>query len=164
MERLQAALMSPMDSPVQLEYLRNVVYQYMLGTSDAKTLAKVISALVRFTPEQEKEVLDQEEVKQAHVSILWKRIFWFLLPTWPSRLPTGNAKHSGPRKVTSLKQKWIRLWSYVDVNFEFNLFFLAAFGLCDTDHSCKYNVGRWPSAKLTLFLGNLTCNYIFLSN
>ncbi|CAG0893248.1 unnamed protein product, partial [Cyprideis torosa] len=50
---------------------RNIVYQYMVGHSDATVLAKVIAALVRFTPDQEREVLEAEEKKQAKLSALF---------------------------------------------------------------------------------------------
>lgn len=46
--------------PTQLEYLRNVLYMYMMG-KQTKTLTKVIGTVVQFTEDQMKQLLAKEE-------------------------------------------------------------------------------------------------------
>ncbi|CAG0921912.1 unnamed protein product [Notodromas monacha] len=47
------------DDTVKLEYLRDVLFQYMTG-KNSKTLSRVIAAVVNFTPEQTDQVVDHE--------------------------------------------------------------------------------------------------------
>jgi len=54
------------DNP-EWEYLRNILYEYMCGRQPL-ILAKVLSAIVRFTPDQVNAVLKAEEKKQSYLS------------------------------------------------------------------------------------------------
>ncbi|PIK41407.1 hypothetical protein BSL78_21732 [Apostichopus japonicus] len=48
----------------EIQYLKHVLYQYMMG-KEPKTMAKVIAAVVKFSPDQTKDILAKEEAKQA---------------------------------------------------------------------------------------------------
>ncbi|CAH0600499.1 unnamed protein product [Chrysodeixis includens] len=54
----------------ELEYLRNILYEYLTGTgTHSVTLAKVLSAIVKFDDMQTKLVLQKEKERQGFVSI-----------------------------------------------------------------------------------------------
>ncbi|XP_056291197.1 golgin subfamily A member 4 isoform X2 [Pseudoliparis swirei] len=46
----------------EMEYLRKVLFEYMMGR-ETKTMAKVISSMLKFTPDQAQKVLDKEDSK-----------------------------------------------------------------------------------------------------
>ncbi|KAK7500793.1 hypothetical protein BaRGS_00008037 [Batillaria attramentaria] len=52
--------------PTELEYLKNILYEYMMG-KETQTLAKVIATVVRFSDEQTRNVMD----KAASRSTIW---------------------------------------------------------------------------------------------
>ena len=54
-----------LEEATEYEYLRNILYQYMMG-KQSMTLAKVLATVVKFTPEQMKEI-DLHEEKKASV-------------------------------------------------------------------------------------------------
>jgi len=56
---------SPVE-PTEFEYLRNILYEYMMGR-ERKQMAKVLVALLRFSPKQQKELLRKvdEQVNQG---------------------------------------------------------------------------------------------------
>lgn len=56
----------------ELEYLRNILYEYLTGTgTHSVTLAKVLSAIVKFDDMQTKLVLQKEKERQGFVSIVF---------------------------------------------------------------------------------------------
>lgn len=74
--RLDEALVSlrhfqALEESTELEYLRNILYEYLTGSgTHSETLAKVISAVVKFDPKQTQMVLQREKERQGLVSIL----------------------------------------------------------------------------------------------
>jgi hypothetical protein len=56
-----------MDPALEIEYLRNVIYEYMMGRQPL-VLAKVIAAVAKFDSDQTHRVLQREEHKQSLVS------------------------------------------------------------------------------------------------
>lgn len=53
----------------ELEYLRKVLFEYMMGR-ETKTMAKVITSMLKFPPDQTQKVLENEDSKAA----LWLRV------------------------------------------------------------------------------------------
>ncbi len=54
----------PLEEATEYEYLRNILYQYMLGR-ESHTLAKVLATVVKFTPEQVAKIEQHEEKKRS---------------------------------------------------------------------------------------------------
>ncbi|XP_068423239.1 golgin subfamily A member 4 isoform X2 [Clinocottus analis] len=54
--------------PTEMEYLRKVLFEYMMGR-ETKTMAKVITSMLKFSPDQAQTVLDKEDSK----AIPWLR-------------------------------------------------------------------------------------------
>lgn len=52
------------NEPTQLEYLRNILFQYMMG-KQTKTLARVIGTIVKFSDDQTKNVISREDSKAS---------------------------------------------------------------------------------------------------
>lgn len=52
----------------EMEYLRKVLFEYMMGR-ETKTMAKVITSMLKFPPDQAQKVLDKEDSK----AIPWLR-------------------------------------------------------------------------------------------
>lgn len=52
----------------EMEYLRKVLFEYMMGR-ETKTMAKVITSMLKFPPDQAQKVLDKEDAK----TITWLR-------------------------------------------------------------------------------------------
>lgn len=48
----------------EFEYLKNILYQYMLG-KETQTLCKVLCAVVKFDSHQQQEILEHEEQRQS---------------------------------------------------------------------------------------------------
>ncbi|XP_074502390.1 golgin subfamily A member 4 isoform X2 [Sebastes fasciatus] len=48
--------------PTENEYLRKVLFEYMMGR-ETKTMAKVITSMLKFPPDQAQKVLDKEDLK-----------------------------------------------------------------------------------------------------
>ena len=46
------------------QYLRNILYEYMLG-KETRTLAKVICSVVRFSKEQTRHIEEREELRNS---------------------------------------------------------------------------------------------------
>lgn len=69
--RLDEALVSlrhfqALEESTELEYLRNILYEYLTGPGlHSETLAKVIAAVVKFDPSQTKIVLQKEKERQG---------------------------------------------------------------------------------------------------
>lgn len=82
--RLDEALVSlrhlhSLQENTELEYLRNILYEYLTGSGiHSVTLAKVLSAIVKFDDMQTKLVLQKEKERQGFVSILFFNINSFL--------------------------------------------------------------------------------------
>ena len=53
----------------EFPYLKNVLYQYMLG-KESDTLVRVLATVVKFTPEELNEVIRHEEKKHSLLSSL----------------------------------------------------------------------------------------------
>ncbi|XP_037089186.1 GRIP1-associated protein 1-like isoform X4 [Pollicipes pollicipes] len=53
-----------LDAVTEVEYLRNILYEYMMGR-EPLTLAKVITAVLKFNSEQTAKVLEKEEQRQS---------------------------------------------------------------------------------------------------
>jgi len=53
--------------PIEFEYLRNILYQYMVG-NQKKQMAKVLTAIVHFSPSQVKQILAKVEEQEAQVT------------------------------------------------------------------------------------------------
>lgn len=74
--RLDEALVSlrhlhSLQENTELEYLRNVLYEYLTGSgTHSVTLAKVLAAVVKFDDAQTRQVLLKEKERQGFVSIL----------------------------------------------------------------------------------------------
>jgi len=49
-----------LEEATELEYLRNILFEYMMGRQPT-TLAKVVAAVVKFTPEQTRKIQEREE-------------------------------------------------------------------------------------------------------
>lgn len=62
---------SPVE-PTEFEYLRNILYEYMMGR-ERKQMAKVLVALLRFSPKQQKEILRKvdEQANQVKTKSSW---------------------------------------------------------------------------------------------
>ncbi|CDQ90812.1 unnamed protein product [Oncorhynchus mykiss] len=52
----------------EFEYLRKVLFEYMMGR-ETKTMAKVITSMLKFPPDQAQQVLEKEDTK----AIPWLR-------------------------------------------------------------------------------------------
>ncbi|XP_076361936.1 uncharacterized protein LOC143252930 isoform X2 [Tachypleus tridentatus] len=50
--------------PTEYEYLRNILFEYMMG-KEPLILAKVISAVLRFSEDQTQQILTREEARQS---------------------------------------------------------------------------------------------------
>lgn len=59
-----AVLGSLLMEPTEMEYLKNVLYNYMIGL-ETKTLAKVICTVVKFSDDQTRLILEKEETKSS---------------------------------------------------------------------------------------------------
>ncbi|KAG7275650.1 hypothetical protein CRUP_009616 [Coryphaenoides rupestris] len=57
-----------LSEPTEFEYLRKVLFEYMMGR-ETKTMAKVLTSVLKFPPDQVQIVLDKEESK----TITWLR-------------------------------------------------------------------------------------------
>lgn len=76
-----------LEEATELEYLRNILFEFMMGRQTAvrrtlldhthwnasdeisfQTLAKVVAAVVKFTPEQTRKIAEREEQRQSLVS------------------------------------------------------------------------------------------------
>lgn len=74
--RLDEALVSlrhlhSLQENTELEYLRNILYEYLTGSgTHSVTLAKVLAAVVKFDDAQTRQVLQKEKERQGFVSIL----------------------------------------------------------------------------------------------
>ncbi|XP_057703907.1 golgin subfamily A member 4 isoform X2 [Corythoichthys intestinalis] len=55
----------PLSEATELEYLKKVLFEYMMGR-ETKTMAKVITSMLKFPPDQAQKVLDKEESKAMH--------------------------------------------------------------------------------------------------
>ena len=53
-----------LEQATEFEYLKNVLYQYMLG-KESLTLARVLATVVKFSPEELQEVVRHEEKKHS---------------------------------------------------------------------------------------------------
>ena len=53
-----------LEEATEFEYLKNVLYQYMLG-KESLTLARVLATVVKFSPEELHEVVKHEEKKHS---------------------------------------------------------------------------------------------------
>ncbi|KAM3863047.1 golgin subfamily A member 4 [Diretmus argenteus] len=51
-----------LSEPTEFEYLRKVLFEYMMGR-ETKTMAKVITSMLKFPPDQVQKVLDKEDSK-----------------------------------------------------------------------------------------------------
>ncbi|XP_056147787.1 golgin subfamily A member 4 isoform X2 [Lampris incognitus] len=51
-----------LSEPTEFEYLRKVLFEYMMGR-ETKTMAKVITSMLKFPPDQTQKVLDKEDSK-----------------------------------------------------------------------------------------------------
>ena len=47
-----------------MQYLRNILYEYMLG-KETKTLSKVICSVVHFSKEQQARIEEREELRNS---------------------------------------------------------------------------------------------------
>lgn len=60
-----------LEESTELEYLRNILYEYLTGSgTHSETLAKVLSAVVKFDDKQTQLVLQKEKERQGLVSII----------------------------------------------------------------------------------------------
>ena len=53
-----------LEEATEFEYLKNILYQYMMG-KEQLTLAKVLTTVVKFTPDQVTTILAHEEKKAS---------------------------------------------------------------------------------------------------
>jgi len=59
-----AGFAGDLDPVTELEYLRNILFEYMMG-KEPLTLAKVIAAVLKFSQDQTQKVLEREEHRQS---------------------------------------------------------------------------------------------------
>jgi len=52
----------------EIDYLKSIVYSYMMGT-DPITMAKVIAAVLKFSDEEKRRIVENERVKQSWFAI-----------------------------------------------------------------------------------------------
>lgn len=52
----------PLSEATEMEYLRKVLFEYMMGR-ETKTMAKVITSMMKFPPDQAEKVLEKEDSK-----------------------------------------------------------------------------------------------------
>ncbi|KTG03338.1 hypothetical protein cypCar_00027716 [Cyprinus carpio] len=50
----------PFNEPTEFEYLRKVLFEYMMGR-ETKTMAKVLTSMLKFPPDQAQKVLERED-------------------------------------------------------------------------------------------------------
>ncbi|XP_072533661.1 golgin subfamily A member 4 isoform X3 [Salminus brasiliensis] len=50
----------PLTEPTEFEYLRKVMFEYMMGR-ETKTMAKVITSMLKFPPDQAQKILERED-------------------------------------------------------------------------------------------------------
>jgi len=53
-----------LEEATELEYLRNILFDYMMGRQPT-ILAKVLAAVVKFSPDQTRKVVEREEQRQS---------------------------------------------------------------------------------------------------
>ena len=58
-----------LEEATEYEYLKNILYQYMLG-KESTTLAKVLATVVKFSPEQVENIVTHEEKKASVLGTL----------------------------------------------------------------------------------------------
>ena len=58
-----------LEEATEYEYLRNILYQYMMG-KESLTLAKVLATVVKFSPEQMEQIVSHEEKKASVLGTL----------------------------------------------------------------------------------------------
>ncbi|RWS28082.1 golgin subfamily A member 4-like protein [Leptotrombidium deliense] len=56
-----------MPEPTEYEYLRNILFEYMMGR-EPETLAKVIAAVLRFNNEQTEQILRKQESERLSLT------------------------------------------------------------------------------------------------
>ncbi|XP_065152261.1 golgin subfamily A member 4 isoform X3 [Paramisgurnus dabryanus] len=54
--------MDPFNEPTEFEYLRKVMFEYMMGR-ETKTMAKVITSVLKFPPDEAQKVLEREDAR-----------------------------------------------------------------------------------------------------
>ncbi|XP_041327606.1 golgin subfamily A member 4 isoform X5 [Pyrgilauda ruficollis] len=59
------------EEPTEFEYLRKVLFEYMMGR-ETKTMAKVITTVLKFPADQTQKILEREDARPV-VSYLWLR-------------------------------------------------------------------------------------------
>lgn len=74
--KLRCETSSTLEDSTEIEYLRNILYEYMMG-KETLVLARVIAAVVKFDQEQTHKVLEKEKDKLTLVSII-KHLFIFI--------------------------------------------------------------------------------------
>jgi hypothetical protein len=63
-----------LEEATELEYLRNILFEYMMGNQPA-TLAKVVAAIVKFTPEQTRKITEREVQRSAGSGLVSRKFF-----------------------------------------------------------------------------------------
>ena len=58
-----------LEEATEFEYLKNVLYQYMLG-KESLTLARVLATVLKFSPDELREVVRHEEKKHSLLASL----------------------------------------------------------------------------------------------
>lgn len=62
-----------LDDSTEIEYLRNILYEYMMGR-ETLVLARVIAAVVKFDQDQTHKILKKEEDKLTLVSKIYSKL------------------------------------------------------------------------------------------
>jgi len=65
-----------LEEATELEYLRNILFDYMMGRQPT-ILAKVLAAVVKFSPDQTRKVVEREEQRQSllgHLGFAWDQL------------------------------------------------------------------------------------------
>ncbi|XP_037076302.1 uncharacterized protein LOC119097360 [Pollicipes pollicipes] len=106
-----------LDPDTELEYLRNILFEYMMG-KEPLTLAKVIAAVLKFSSDQTEKVLEREEHRQsAPVATFPSRVTCSILgpasgsssqagiPTSPARLTALTAIGATQRETEERAQR-----------------------------------------------------------
>lgn len=80
-------------------YLRNVVFQYLIGVHESEALVRVMAAVLDFSPEQEQRVVEKEAQKHAVTSTTTEVDGDSLTPQTPSSTNSMNVVGIVAREV-----------------------------------------------------------------
>lgn len=127
-----------LEEATEFEYLKNVLYQYMLG-KESLTLARVLATVVKFSPEELHEVVKHEEKKHsllASMGLVLQKII---------RDATINLVKK--KKEIILKPKWLLFITFI---------FSTALSTMMYNKNDEIGITNWVDQTVArLYLGHL---------